>query len=43
LAFAKEGEFDVSAYPNISAWMDRMQSLKGFKGPYDLLPLHDIA
>lgn len=43
LAFAKEGEFDLSAYPNIGAWMDRMQSLKGFKGPYDLLPLHDIA
>lgn len=43
LAFAKEGEFDLSAYPNISAWMDRVQNLKGFKGPYDLLPLHDIA
>ena len=43
LAFAKEGEFDLAAYPNISAWMERMQQLKGFKGPYDLLPLHDIA
>ena len=43
LAFAKEGEFDLSAYPNISVWMGRMQQLKGFKGPYDLLPLHDIA
>ena len=43
LAFAKEAEFDLSAYPNISTWMERVQNLKGFKGPYDLLPLHDIA
>ena len=43
LAFAKEGNFDLSGYPNISAWMQRMEGLEGFKGPYDLLPLHDIA
>jgi glutathione S-transferase len=43
LAFAKEGHFDLSGYPKIGAWMQRMEKLKGFKGPYDLLPLHDIA
>jgi len=43
LAFAKEGNFDLSAYPNIGAWMQRVEALKGFKAPYDLLPLHDIA
>jgi len=43
LVFAKEAQFDLSGYPNISAWMQRMESLKGFKAPYDLLPLHDIA
>jgi glutathione S-transferase len=43
LAFAKEGAFDLALYPNISAWMQRMESLPGFKPPYELLPLHDIA
>ncbi len=43
LVFAKEGQFDLSGYPNIGAWMQRVENLKGFKGPYDLLPLHDIA
>jgi glutathione S-transferase len=43
LVFAKEGQFDLSGYSNIAAWMQRMENLKGFKGPYDLLPLHDIA
>ncbi len=43
LAFAKEGNFDLAVYPNITAWMSRMEKLKGFKPPYELLPLHDIA
>jgi glutathione S-transferase len=43
LAFAKEGNFDLASYPNISAWMSRVERLKGFKPPYELLPLHDIA
>ena len=43
LAFAREGTFDLALYPNISAWMQRMESLPGFKPPYELLPLHDIA
>jgi glutathione S-transferase len=43
LAFAKEATFDLAAYPNITAWMARIEKLKGFKPPYELLPLHDIA
>jgi len=43
LAFAREGAFDLAQYPNISAWMQRMEGLPGFKPPYELLPLHDIA
>ncbi len=43
LAFAKEANFDLAIYPNIMAWMSRVQKLKGFKPPYELLPLHDIA
>jgi len=43
LAFAKEGKFDLASYPNITAWMSRIESMKGFKPPYELLPLHDIA
>ncbi len=43
LAFAREGAFDLALYPNIAAWMERMEGLKGFKPPYELLPLHDIA
>lgn len=39
LAFAREGAFDIALYPNIAAWMERMQALKGFKPPYELLPL----
>jgi glutathione S-transferase len=43
LAFAKEATFDLALYPNITAWMGRIEKMKGFKPPYELLPLHDIA
>ena len=43
LAFAEEAPFDLATYPNVAAWMSRMEKLKGFKPPYELLPLHDIA
>jgi glutathione S-transferase len=43
LVFAKEANFDLARYPNITAWMARVEKLKGFKPPYELLPLHDIA
>lgn len=37
-AFATEGGFDLAAYPNVSAWMRRIEALPGFMGPADLLP-----
>ena len=37
LAFAREGAFDIALYPNIGAWMERIQAMKGFKPPYELL------
>ena len=43
LAFAREAPFDLAIYPNITVWMSRIEKLKGFKPPYELLPLHDIA
>ena len=43
LVFAKEANFNLALYPNITAWMARVEKLKGFKPPYELLPLHDIA
>lgn len=43
LAFAREAAFDLSQYPNITAWMGRMEKLSGFKPPSEMLPLHDIA
>ncbi len=43
LAFAKEAAFDLAMYPNITAWVSRIEKMKGFKPPYELLPLHDIA
>jgi hypothetical protein len=43
MAFAKEANFDLALYPNVTAWMPRIEKLKGFKPPYELLPLHDIA
>jgi len=29
---------DLKAYPNILKWRDRIASLSGWKGPYDLMP-----
>lgn len=33
-----EGEFDLSPYPRILAWKDRMLALPGAAHPYDLMP-----
>jgi glutathione S-transferase len=40
---AEEFGFDLRAtYANISAWLDRIQALPGWKHPYDLMPGHPI-
>lgn len=43
LAFAGEAEIDLAPYANITAWMTRFETLPGFKGPNDLLPMESRA
>ena len=38
LYYGKELPFDLAEYPNITAWLDRIKALPGFKMPYDLMP-----
>jgi glutathione S-transferase len=33
-----EAELDMTAFPNVTAWMERFSKLPGVKHPYDLLP-----
>ncbi len=39
-----EGELgiDLAEYPNVSAWLDRIKALPGWKHPYDLMPGHPL-
>ena len=43
VVLAKEADFDLALYPNIITWMAWVEKRKGFKPPYELLPLRDIA
>ena len=36
--YAPEGGFDLSAFPNITAWMKRIEALDGFNQPDVLMP-----
>ncbi|MEP1765460.1 MAG: glutathione S-transferase family protein [Sulfitobacter sp.] len=38
LFYPEEFGFDRSAYPNIDAWLTRIQETPGWKPPYDLMP-----
>ncbi len=38
VSYAPEGDFDLGLYPNLMAWMSRMQSLSGFRPADMLLP-----
>lgn len=33
---------DFAPYPNVLAWLDRIQALPGWKHPYDLMPGHPL-
>ncbi|MEM5584463.1 MULTISPECIES: glutathione S-transferase [unclassified Roseibium] len=33
---------DMAPYPNVTAWLDRIKSLPGWKHPYDLMPGHPL-
>jgi glutathione S-transferase len=41
VAYMEEGKFDITAWPQVKAWADRVSALPGFKPPYDLLPKID--
>lgn len=38
VSYAPEGDFDLSQYPNLSAWMKRIEALPGFVPAERLLP-----
>lgn len=38
LYYGDELPFDLGAYPNITAYLERISNLPGFKGPYELMP-----
>lgn len=39
-----EGELgiDMAQYPDVTAWLDRIKALPGWKHPYDLMPGHPM-
>lgn len=41
MVFMAEGGFDMSRWPNLVAWSDRLQAMPGFALPYDLIPKKD--
>ena len=43
VAYAEEGAIDLSPYPNVKAWMARVEKLPGFKKYEDVLPKQDAA
>lgn len=36
--YGEELPFDLSEYPNVTAWKDRLAALPGWKPPYELMP-----
>jgi glutathione S-transferase len=43
VAYAGEAAIDLSPYPNVMAWMAKMEKLPGFKKYEDVLPKQDAA
>lgn len=41
VAYMEEGKFDITAWPHVQAWAERIAALPGFKPPYELLPRVD--
>ena len=42
-SYAMQAGFDLATYPNVGAWMSRMQSLPGFRSADTLLPKQNVA
>ncbi len=43
VAYADEAAIDLGPYPNVKAWMGRVEKLPGFKKYEDVLPKQDAA
>lgn len=43
VAYSDEAGIDLSPYPNVKAWMGRIEKLPGFKKYEDVLPKQDAA
>jgi glutathione S-transferase len=41
IAFAKLGVKDLTAWPDVAAWAERIEALPGFAAPFDLLSMQD--
>lgn len=43
MVFMAEGGFDISRWPNLLAWSERIKAMPGFALPYDLIPKKDAV
>lgn len=41
MVFMAEGGFDITRWPNLLAWSERLKAMPGFALPYDLIPKKD--
>ena len=41
MVFMAEGGFDITRWPNVLAWSQRLAAMEGFALPYDLIPKKD--
>jgi glutathione S-transferase len=41
MVFMAEGGFDISHWPHLEAWANRIKAMPGFALPYDLIPSKD--
>jgi glutathione S-transferase len=41
MVFMAEGGFDITNWPNLAAWSERLKAMPGFALPYDLIPSKD--
>ena len=41
MVFMAEGGMDITGWPNVKAWSQRLKAMPGFAQPYDLIPKKD--
>ena len=41
MVFMAEGGFEISNWPHLEAWANRLKAMPGFALPYDLIPSKD--